>query len=271
MALTRRVVPALGWVGGALVVLFAALPLWYMLVMSFDPDPGGGGAGLWPQRFSFGNYRFLSAPVFAFYPALLRSVVLTTATTAVSLLVATPTAYALARLHVRGTARILAAMLAFAFFPGIVLVVPLSKVFSDIGWLDRLYGIGLAQLSFTVPLAVWFLTYAFRQVPLEVEEAALMDGASRAQLVLRVLLPIARPGVAGTTALVFVASWNDFLFSSVLNRSTRSETLPVLLAKLPTIGFLGGQMAAAVLMCVPVALVLAVLLRWLSQRNDISR
>ena len=125
----------------------------------------------------------LSAPVFAFYPALLRSVVLTTATTAVSLLVATPTAYALARLHVPGTARILAAMLAFAFFPGIVLLVPLSVTSSAVGLLDRLVGIGIAQLSFTVPLAVWFLTYAFRQVPLEVEEAALMDGASRTQLV----------------------------------------------------------------------------------------
>lgn len=271
MALSRRVGPVLGWVGGGLVVLFAVLPLWYMLVLSLDPDPAGAGTGLWPQRLSVSNYRFLSAPVFGFYPALLHSLLVSGVTTAVSLVVATPAAYALARLHVPGTARILAAMLAFAFFPGIVLLVPLSVVFSAVGLLDRLSGIGIAQLSFTVPLAVWFLTYAFRQVPLEVEEAALVDGANRRQLVLRVLLPVARPGVAGTTALVFVASWNDFLFGSVLNRSSRSETLPVLLAKLPTIGFLGGQMAAAVLMCAPVALVLAVLLRWLSLRNDVSR
>ena len=263
--------PLLARFGAVAVFAFTVLPLWYMLVLSVDPDPAGGDTGLWPHAFSLDNYRFLSSSVFGFYPALQRSLLLSVSTTALSLLIAVPAAYALGRLSVPGRGLILAAMLGLAFFPAIVLLVPISLALSAVGGLDRLAGIGLAQLSFTVPLAVWFLTYAFRQVPLEVEEAALMDGASRAQLVLRVLLPIARPGVAGTTALVFVASWNDFLFSSVLNRSTRSETLPVLLAKLPTIGFLGGQMAAAVLMCVPVALVLAVLLRWLSQRNDISR
>ena len=107
-----------------------------------------------------------------------------------------------------------------------------------------LVGIGIAQLSFTVPLAVWFLAYAFRQVPNEVEEAARVDGAGVVSIIARIIVPVARPGVAGTTVLVFVASWNDYVFSSNLNRSTRSETLPVLLAKLPTIGFLGGQMAA---------------------------
>jgi ABC-type glycerol-3-phosphate transport system permease component len=159
-------------------------------------------------------------------------------------------------------------MLALAFFPAIVLLVPMSVLWSAFGWLDTLGGIGLAQLSFTVPLAVWFLAYAFRLVPDEVREAALVDGASTFAVIWRVVLPIARPGVAGATALVFVASWNDFVFSSGLNRSARSETLPVMMAQLPTIGFLGGQMAAAVLMCAPVVLVLAVLLSWLARRSD---
>ena len=164
---------------------------------------------------------------------------LSVGTTAVSLLVAVPAAYALGRLDVPGRRRVLAAMLAFAFFPQMILAVPLSILFSGIGWLDRLHGIGLAQLSFTVPLAVWFLAYAFPAVPDEV-----VDGAGTRQVILRVVLPVARSGVAGTTAaLVFVASWNDYLFSSVLNRTPRSETLSVMLAKLPTLGFLGGQMA----------------------------
>ena len=265
--LRRRVPAGVAWVGAALVVAFTALPLWYLVVLSLDPDPVGNGTGLWPRRLSLGNYRFLASPVFGFYPALQRSLLLAVGTTAVSLLVAIPGAYALARLSVPGTARILAAMLGFAFFPGVVLLAPLSKVYSSLGWLDHLTAIGLAQLSFTVPLAVWLLTYAFRQVPREVEEAALMDGARTFQRIVRVVLPIARPGLAGTVALVFVTSWNDFLFTSVLSRSPRSETLPVMLSRLPELGFLGGQMAAAVLVCAPVALVLAVLLRWLSQRS----
>jgi trehalose/maltose transport system permease protein len=261
------VAAALGWVGGAGVVVFVVLPLWYMLVMSLDPDPASHGPSLWPQALSLDNYRFLSAPVFRFYPALGRSLLLALGTTAASMLIAIPGAYALGRLAVPGQAKILAGLITLAFFPGIVLVVPLSKTFADIGWLDRLYGIGFAQLSFTLPLALWFLAYAFRSVPRDVEEAAMVDGAGIVSRIALVVLPIARPGVAGATVIVFVASWNDFLFGSVLNRSTRSETLAVLLPKLPTIGFLGGQMAAGVLMCVPVALVVAALLRWLSSRT----
>lgn len=253
-------------VGAAAVVVFAALPLWYMVVLSLDPDPAGVGAGLWPQRISLDNYRALASPAFDFYPALQNSVLLSVGTTAASLLIAVPAAHALSRLYVPARQQVLAAMLAFAFFPQIILGVPLSFIFSSIGWLDRLGGIGLAQMSFTVPLAVWFLAHAFRQVPEEVVEAARLDGAGTRQVILGVILPSARAGVAGTTALVFVASWNDFLFSSILNRTSRSETLSVMLAELPTVGFLGGQMAAGVLMCAPVALVLYALLQWLARR-----
>lgn len=262
-----RVTKALAWLGGAAVVGFAVLPLWYMLVLSLDPDPVGSGAELIPRRLSLDNYRVLSFPIFGFYPALVRSLLLSVGTTAVSLLVATPAAYALGRMRVRGREWILAGMLALIFFPGIILLTSMGVVFTDLGLLDRLAGIGLAQLSFTVPMAIWFLAYAFRQVPEEIEEAARVDGAGTAQRIWRILLPVARPGVAGTTVLVFVASWNDFIFSSGLNRSSRSETLPVMLSKLPSIGFLGGQMAAAILTCAPVVLVVAVLVRWLARRD----
>jgi ABC-type glycerol-3-phosphate transport system permease component len=267
-ALVRRVPTLSAWLGAVAVVAFVVVPLWYMVVLSLNPDPVGSGPSLLPKRVSLDNYRFLASPAFGFFGSLMRSVLLSVGTTAVSLLLAVPAGYALGRLGVPGRAHALVAMLGFAFFPGIVLLVPLSVWFSRFGWLDRLFGIGLAQLSFTVPLAVWFVTYAFRTVPREVEDAALVDGAGTAQRIVRVVLPIARPGIAGTTALVFVASWNDYIFSSVLNRSDRSETLPVMMAKLPTLGFLGGQMAAGVLMCAPVALVLGVLLRWLARRGD---
>jgi multiple sugar transport system permease protein len=254
-------------VGAALVVLFTVLPMWMAVVMSLSPDPVADGTDFWPTRLTLDNYRILASPVFGFWPDLWHSVVLSTSVTVVSLVVAVPSAYALARLPVPGAARVLVGMLALAFFPGVVVLLPMSSAFSRLGWLDHLAGIGLAQLSYTVPLAVWFLTYAFRTVPDEVEDAAKVDGAGVVARVWRIILPMAGAGLAGTTALVFVASWNDFLFAGGLNRSDRSETLTVMLAQLPGIGFLGGQMAAAVLTCVPVALVLAVLLRWLSARR----
>ena len=221
-----------------------------------------------PKRLSLDNYRVLSLPAFGFYPALRHSLLVSVSTTVFSLAVAVPAAYALAKLPVRGRDRILAVMLALIFFPGIILLTSLGVLFERLDLLDRLVGIGVAQLSFTVPMAVWFVTYAFRQVPDDVEEAAKVDGANVARRIWHVILPMARPGVAGATVLVFVASWNDFIFGSQLNRSPRSETLPVMLAELPSLGFLGGQMAAAVLVCLPVMLVVAALLRWLSARND---
>jgi multiple sugar transport system permease protein len=266
--LRRRVPTWVAWLGGLLIVAFAALPLWYMVVLSLDRDPVGSGVGLIPKRVSFDNYRVLSQPAFGFYPALRHSLLVSVSTTVFSLAVAVPASYALAKLPVPGRDRILAVMLALIFFPGIILLTSLGVLFERLDLLDQLFGIGIAQLSFTVPMAVWFVTYAFRQVPGEVEEAAKMDGAGVARRIWHVLLPMARPGVAGATVLVFVASWNDYIFGSQLNRSPRSETLPVMLTKLPSLGFLGGQMAAAVLVCLPVMLVVAALLRWLSARND---
>jgi ABC-type glycerol-3-phosphate transport system permease component len=254
-----------GLLGAAVVVAFTALPLLYLLLMSLTRDPVGG---VWPLHLTLGNYRALSSPAFGFYPALRHSLLVSGGATAASLVVAVPAAYALGRLPIPGRAQIMAALLAMAFFPGILLLIPLRTVLSSLGLYDRLAGIGIAQLSFTVPLAVWFLSYAFRQVPDEVEEAAKIDGAGTLRRVVRIVLPMARPGLAATTAVVFLASWSDFLFSSGLNASPGSETLPVMMSKLPTIGFLGGQMAGAVMMSLPVALVIGAALVWLSRRTD---
>ena len=267
--MTRHLPGLTARLGAAVLVAFVALPLWVVVVLSLDPVAGGGdGIGLWPHRISLDNYRLLTSPLYGFYNALSHSMLVSVGTTAASLLVAIPAAYALGRMDVPGQARILAALIGLAFFPGIVIELPLGILFADHGLLDTLQGMGIAQLSFTVPLAVWFLAYAFRAVPREVEEAALMDGAGVVARIVRVILPMARAGVAGTTVLVFVASWNDFVFSGNLNRSRHSETLPVMITKLPDIGFLGGQMAAAVLISLPVVLVVAVLLRWLAGRGD---
>ena len=161
-----RLAVTLGWLGGVGLVAFVVLPLWYMVILSLDPDPVGHAGTLWPQGLSLDNYRFLTSTGLPVLPrpvaqpaAVVRDHVREPALSRSP----APTRWDGSRC--RGQAQILAGMITLAFFPGIVLVVPLSKVFSDIGWLDRLYGIGLAQLSFTLPLALWFLAYAFRAVP----------------------------------------------------------------------------------------------------------
>ena len=258
-----------GWaavrLGATAVIAFMVFPLLYMVLLSLDPDPVGAQG--WPPRISLVNYLALASPDLGFARAIGNSLLLSTGTTLVSIALAVPAAYALARLPVPGAGRILPAMLALAFFPGVILLVTLSRIFTAIGVYDRLPGIGIAQLSFALPLAVWFLTYAFSQVPNDLTDAARLDGAGTRQILLRVVLPIARPGVAATVAVVFLASWSDFLFSTGLSQTPRSETLLVLLSKLPVLGFLGGQMAAGVLMSVPVAVVVGALLVWLDRRT----
>jgi ABC-type glycerol-3-phosphate transport system permease component len=179
------------WLGAALVVAFAAAPLLYMIRLSLDPDPVGPAS--WPPRFSLVNYEALASPVFGFFPALRLSLLLTTGVTLVTLLVAVPAGYALARLGLRSVRWILPGMLALAFFAGVIILVTMRRVLAGIGLLDTLPGIGIAQLSFTVPLAVRFATYAFRQMDDDIEGAARLDGAGTARLILQIAVPTARP------------------------------------------------------------------------------
>lgn len=259
----RGAVRVVGWIGGAAVVAFAVLPLWYVLMLSLDPDPVTAGGSLLPRAVTMDNYRFLASPQVGFYPAVGRTLLLSAGTTAAAMALAVPAAYALGRLPVRGASRILPALLTLAFFPGILLLIPLRTVYRDLGWTDQLATIGLTQLSYALPIAVWFLAYAFREVPVELEEAAILDGASVLQRIVGILLPIARSGVAATVAVVFVLTWNDFLFTSALTQTPRSEVVSVTMAKLPVLGFAGVQMAAGVLVTAPVFLVVAGLQRWL--------
>ncbi len=164
-----------------MVVLFVVAPLWYMVVLSLDPDPVGGAAGMIPRRVSFDNYRLLTSDVFGVLPRAAAQPRAVGGDDPRQPADRDPCRLRPGPARVRGKELILALMLAFAFFPGSCLVVPIAKVFADIGWLDHLAPIGLAQLSFTLPLAVWLLTYAFRAVPQEVEDAALMDGARTVQ------------------------------------------------------------------------------------------
>lgn len=252
-------------IGAALIVAFTVAPLLYMVRLSLDPDPVG--ASSWPPRVSLRNYLQLTSPDFAFGPAIGRSLLLATGTTLTALAFAVPAAYALARLPTPGVRWTLPGLLALAFFPGVLLLVTLSRTFTALGLYDTLPGIGIAQLSFAVPLAVWFLTAAFRQVPDELLDAARLDGAGTRMLILRVVLPVARGGFVASSTLVFLSAWGDFLFGTGLSQTSRSETVLVLLSKLPVLGYLGGQMAAGVVICVPVAIAIGVASVWLDRRR----
>jgi ABC-type glycerol-3-phosphate transport system permease component len=170
--------------------------------------------------------------------------------------VASLCAYALARLPLPGKGALLSLILAVSMFPQISIVPPLYLILRELRLLDTYPGLVLPYLTFTTPLAVWLLTGFFRQLPRDIEEAALVDGASRLRALRDVVLPLAAPGLASTAILTFLYCWNEFLFALSFTLGPDRYTVPVAIAlfrgryQVPW----GQVLAAAVVATVPVAL-----------------
>jgi ABC-type glycerol-3-phosphate transport system permease component len=232
-------------------------PLAWMFVASWRPesllfDPAGaGGDGL-----TWEHYRALFTER-AFLGAIRNSLVVAALTTAVAVPLAASCAYALARLPLRGKGALLALLLAVSMFPQISVIAPLFLAMRAVGLLDTYAGLVIAHATFATPLAVWLLTAFFRQMPRDLEEAAMVDGASRLRTMLDVVLPLAAPALASTAILTFLFSWNEFLFALSFTLGPEHQTVPV------TIALLRGRyqvpwgqvLAAAVLATLPVALI----------------
>jgi ABC-type glycerol-3-phosphate transport system permease component len=169
-------------------------------------------------------------------------------------------AYALARLRFRGKALLLGAILAVSMFPQIAVVSPLFLLLRTLRLINTYPGLVLPYLTFAMPLTVWLLVGYFRQLPTELEEAAMVDGASRFRAFREVIVPLALPGLAATAILTFVYSWNEFLFALSFTLGPERQTVPVAIAlfrgqyQVPW----GQVLAAAIVATTPVAvLVLA--------------
>jgi ABC-type glycerol-3-phosphate transport system permease component len=239
-----------------LVGLVALAPLGAALVASFTPDARLFDAGgLSPTRFVWDHYQALFTER-AFWIPVRNSVIVASATTVLALLAGAPCAYALARWRFRGRITVLALVLAISMFPQISIVPPLFLLLRAVGLINTYPGLVLPYLTFAMPLTVWFLVTVFRQLPVEIEEAALMDGASRLQTFSRIVLPLATPGLVTTGLLTFLYSWNEFLFALTFTLGPERHTVPVAIAlfrgqyQVPW----GQVLAAALVATAPIAL-----------------
>ncbi len=198
--------------------------------------------------------------------ALIDSAVVATLTASISLALGSAAAYALARLRVPGGDRIMLAVLATQMFPGIVIAIPLFLIFSQLRLIDTYPALSLTYLSFTLPVVIWILKGFFETIPPQLERAAAVDGASTFQTFRMVILPISLPGLAAVAVFIFLESWNEFLFSSVLISSKASQTFPVgLYSVAGTYGDIrwGETMAAAAVGTIPVFTLFLAFQRWL--------
>lgn len=196
-----------------------------------------------------------------------NSVIVSLAVTVISVAIATLSGYAFARYRLPGGKAILLGILATQMFPAILLAIPLYILIRNLGLLDSLLGLILVYTSFALPFCVWMLRNYFLTIPRDLDESALVDGATRLQALRSVVLPVAMPGIAATGIFSFILAWNEFLYANTFISSADLRTLPVGLQSL--IGEFttdwGMLMAGAVVTTIPVVVIFFFVQRRLTQ------
>ena len=182
--------------------------------------------------------------------------------TTITMVLAAMCAYPLARMRVRGADGIALTVLSLRFMPGVVVAVPYFLMFQRLNLLDTRVGLVIVYVGFGLPFAVWLLRGFFKDIPKDVEEAARLDGLSRGAILLKVVVPMAKSGLAVTAVFTFVFNWNEFLFAFYLTQ-TRVTTLPIEIFKMIDLyNVLWGPISAAVLMqLLPIVIVVFILQR----------
>jgi multiple sugar transport system permease protein len=202
------------------------------------------------------------------FPVFFRnSLVVTAASVAASLVLAVHAAYGLARYEFRAKTALMLAILATSMIPGIAILVPLYNLSVKTGLYNTLPGMVIVYTAWNVPLLIWLLKGFFESVPLELEEAARMDGCGRYRMFYLIVMPIARPGLLAAAIMAMMSVWNDFLIGFTLAVSEQKRLLPYgLYAYISNIGVDWGQlMAATVLALLPVVFAFLVMQKWLVQ------
>ena len=258
----------LKWVGNgllAVLLVWTLLPFYWMIATSLKADREiyGFEATLYPHRPTLGAYaRLFKTTPFVKYVR--NSTIIAVGNTLASLALACLGAYALARLRFPGRALIARGLVVTYLVPPALLFIPLFSVMSVLRLIDTHVGLILAYLSFSVPFSTWLLMGYFRSVPLELEEAALVDGCGRLGSLVRVILPMSLPALAVVTFFSFTQSWNEFLYANVFVNSVevRTITTGLTLFIVEDVFFWGPMMGAAFLSSLPPVLLYLVFQRW---------
>jgi multiple sugar transport system permease protein len=246
-----------------LFISVIAFPLYWMLSSSLKGDTEilAWPPTLWPRQISLANYVRLLQGDFGIW--FVNSVIVACTTTSVVIFVATLGAYSLTRFRYPGR-QVLALSVLFTYlFPSVLMLVPLFLIITELRLNDTYMALVLAETTFALPFAMWLLRSYFSAIPVQIEEAAIIDGAARLQAFAEVVLPQALPGIISTAIFTFILSWNDYLFGLVFISSAQRKTLPIGIAsyanELNTEW--GPLMAASVAVTVPVLIFFILLQR----------
>jgi ABC-type glycerol-3-phosphate transport system permease component len=262
---TSRLIRRLVLVGGlGIFAIWTSLPLYWIVVTSIKPnlliyrEPQ-----LFPSQVTLDHFRFVLGQT-PFLQYIRNSVSVTLVTTSLAMIIGTLAAYAIVRLSFAGRRWVARSVVVTYLVPGSLLFIPMFQVIYSIGLIDNIVGLMLTYLTFTVPFATWMMIAYFRNIPSELDDAALVDGCSRLQALVWIMVPIALPALAVVALFAFTLSWNEFLYALVFIGSDSQKTLTVGLIGLvrgDTFPW-GPMMAASLLGALPPTLVYLVSQRW---------
>jgi trehalose/maltose transport system permease protein len=246
------------------IVVVSVFPFYYAILTSFKSGTDIFRITYWPVSFSFENY----TAVFnqgSFPRNLLNSVFVASVTVILALFLAVTAAFALSRVRFRGRGFLLMVILAVSMFPQIAVLAGLFEVIRALGIYNTPWALIFSYTIFTLPFTVWVLTTFMRDLPIEIEEAAIVDGASPWVIITRVFMPLMWPALVTTGLLAFIGAWNEFLFALTFTSSNDTRTVPVAIALLS-----GGSqyeipwgiiMAASVIVTVPLVVLVLIFQR----------
>ena len=257
-----RAFTLLGLVGFLLLVL---VPFWWIASMSFKTyEQIQFAVSIYvPKPFTWENYTALWSTRFPLW--LRNSATTAIVVTLITTVVASLSGYAVARLRFPGREAVATLVLILYLVPPALLFIPLYRVLAEIGATNQLTALFLSYPTFTVPFCTWLMIGFFKALPRELEEAAFVDGATRTTALVRVLLPLAAPGIVASAIFAFTLSWNEFLYALVFIQDETKLTVPVGLNLLiyGDVFSWGQLMAASVITTLPVVALYMFIQRWM--------
>jgi len=217
------------WIAVFAIVVFCLAPFYWLVNISLKSGPDLSGAAVFPPHPTLDNYKSIFQND-DFVHALGNSAIVSLTTTFLALVVGSFAAYALARLKFPAKFLLLGLVLSITTFPPIAIATPVFKLWTDLGLFNTLIGLIIPYLTFALPLAIYILVSFFKEIPRDLEEAALVDGATNFQAFTKIVIPLAAPGMATTAILTFIFAWNEFLLAVTLTSSPKARTVPAAIA-----------------------------------------
>lgn len=252
------------WCAIVAMLVFALFPFYYAIVTSLKPSSQLFRVDYWPKVFDFSHYTAILSSG-DFMHALFNSTLVSITVVFIALLFGLTAAYALGRVRFRGRTTVMLIILGVSMFPQVAVLSGLFEIVRVLGLYNSPLSLMISYTIFTLPFTVWILTTFMRQLPGELEEAAIMDGATPWTTLMRVFMPLLWPAMVTTGLLAFIAAWNEFLFALTFTLTPDQRTVPVAIAMLSGNSSYelpwGQLMAASVIVTVPLIVLVLVFQR----------